>query len=161
MHENDETLGEVEDTNFDRWCAQRTRECPQFAYWNSVLQLELTVLSMVRAIRMRDFNAYCQSLMSLAPWYFALDHTHYARWLPVHIRDLVSLSTTHPAIYTEFQNGNFVVCKSVRPFSALPVDHAHEQANKIIKEDGGAIGLTGNDHALRRWMIAGPEGHRI
>ncbi|KAE8737454.1 hypothetical protein FOCC_FOCC017082, partial [Frankliniella occidentalis] len=41
--------------------------------------------------------------------------------------------------------------------SGLGVDQAHEQNNRIVKEDGAAIGLTENPIALRRWMLAGPE----
>ena len=33
----------------------------------------------------------------------------------------------------------------------------HEQANALIKGDGGAIGVTEDPSALRRWMVAGPE----
>ncbi|VDI22411.1 Hypothetical predicted protein [Mytilus galloprovincialis] len=41
------------------------------------------------------------------------------------------------------------------------IDHAHEQNNAVIKSDGGAVGLTENPVALRRWMIAGPEMARL
>ena len=37
----------------------------------------------------------------------------------------------------------------------------HEQVNAQVKGEGGAIGLTENPAALRRWMIAGPEVARI
>ena len=37
----------------------------------------------------------------------------------------------------------------------------HEQLNAIVKGDGGAIGITENESALRRWMVAGPETARI
>ena len=46
-------------------------------------------------------------------------------------------------------------------FSAITIDQAHEQNNACIKGDGGAIGLTENPSALRRWMIAGPEVARV
>ena len=36
-----------------------------------------------------------------------------------------------------------------------------EQNNAVIKDDGGAIGLTEDPTALRRWMIAGPEVSRL
>ena len=104
---------------------------------------------------------YCKSLIQLVPWFFTLDHTNYARWLPIYIRDMLSLSDTHLDVAAEFKKGKFNVCKSARPFSAIAVDHAYEQANKLIKEDGGVIGLTGNEHALRRWMAARPEVSRM
>jgi hypothetical protein len=50
-----------------------------------------------------------------------------------------------------------VVHKSNREFSALAIDQAHEQANAVIKGDGGAICVTEDPSALRRWMVADPE----
>ena len=69
---------------------------------------------------------------------------------------MLTLENTHPRLAQEFENGNFVVHKTNREFSALALDQAHEQANAIIKADGGAIGLTEDPSALRRWMVAGP-----
>ena len=43
----------------------------------------------------------------------------------------------------------------------MPIDQAHEQNNAFAKGDGGAVGLTDNPSALRRWMIAGPEIARV
>lgn len=40
-------------------------------------------------------------------------------------------------------------------------DHVHEQLNAVLKGDGGIIGITENDAALKRWMISGPEMARI
>lgn len=92
---------------------------------------------------------------------FSFHHPNYARWLTVHIADLESLSTNAPDVHAEFCKGNFVLRKTQRPFSALAVDQAHEQHNAVVKGDGGAIGLTQDPTALRRWMIAGPEICRI
>lgn len=71
------------------------------------------------------------------------------------------LPTKAPEVYAEFLKGNFVIRKTQRPFSALAVDQAHEQHNAIVKGDGGAIGLTQDPTALRRWMLAGPEICRL
>ena len=70
---------------------------------------------------------------------------------------MLRLKETHPQIRTEFLKGNFVVHKSSREFSALAIDQAHEHANAVIKGEGGAIGVTEDPSALRRWMVAGPE----
>jgi len=40
---------------------------------------------------------------------FALDHVHLVQWLPVHIQDMYALSSTHPSVNNEFQNGSFVI----------------------------------------------------
>ena len=68
-----------------------------------------------------------------------------------------TLAVQHPNIHNEFSCGNFVVKKTNHIFSALGIDHAHEQANAMAKGDGGVIGLIEDPSALRRWMIAGPE----
>lgn len=55
---------------------------------------------------------------------------------------MMSLEQQHPEVAREFHKGNFVVHKSRREFSGLAIDQAHEQNNSVIKDDGGAIGLT-------------------
>ena len=72
-----------------------------------------------------------------------------------------SLDKEIPSVAAEFRKGHFVVQKSYRPFSSIPIDQAHEQNNKIVKGDGGAIGLTESSSQLLRWMVAGPEISRI
>ena len=66
---------------------------------------------------------------SAAACFFALDHTHYARWISVHLCDMESLREHYPAIYAEFLKGNFAMKKSRRAFSAIAIDQAHEQNN--------------------------------
>ena len=58
---------------------------------------------------------------------------NYARWLPVHIRNMVSLEKEIPSLAAEFQSGHFVVQKSHRAFSSIAIDQAHEQNNKSSK----------------------------
>jgi len=147
--------------DFDTWCASKISISAQFSYWSKTLAFELTSLDFVRSLREHNFDLYVFSLSKLASCFFSLDHPHYARWVPVHIRDMVALKNTHPLLETEFQKGNFTVSKTSRAFSSIAVDHAREQSNKLIKGEGGAVGLTGNDQALRRWMIAGPEISRM
>ena len=64
-------------------------------------------------------------------------------------------------LVSEFKNGHFVVKKSHHHFSAVLIDQAHEQNNKVLKGDGGAIGLTGDYAKLLRWMISRPEVSRV
>ena len=70
--------------------------------------------------------------------------------------DLLTLEKRHPQIAEAFHAGMFVVHKSGRKFLGMAIDQAHEQANAIIKGDGGAVGITEDPSALRRWMVAGP-----
>ena len=41
-------------------------------------------------------------------------------------------------------------------FANLGIDQAHEQNNKILKTDGGIIGILDNPTALLEWTISGP-----
>ena len=50
-----------------------------------------------------------------------------------------------------------MVNKTSKNFSSIPIDHAHKQNNALVKGEGGAVGLTENPSALRRWMVSGPE----
>ncbi len=100
---------------------------------------------------------YVESLDSLVQWFFALDHVNYARWIPIHIRDMESLPDS---IAEEFKK-YWVLQKTQNCFSCMPLDQAHEQNNKLVKDSGGAVGLTENPIAFRRWMVGGPEQARL
>ena len=67
----------------------------------------------------------------------------------------------HPNVFQQFSSGSFVVHKTKRPFSAIALDHAHEQKNTLIKGDGGAVGLTRKPCCSERWMVSGPEISRM
>jgi len=68
-----------------------------------------------------------------------VDHINYARWLPVHLRDMLALEQMHPEVYTEFLRGQFAVRKTEKTFSTMAIDQAHEQNNAVSKGDGGDI----------------------
>ena len=93
--------------------------------------------------------------------FLALDHHLYSCWIPVHLRVMLSLGTKHPHLAEEFKNGNFVVHKSSRAFSRIPIGQTREQNNKCVKGDGGTIGLTENTSELHWWLVTGPEISRI
>ena len=86
-------------------------------------------------------------MKALVPWFFALDHQNYSRWLPVHIQDMEGLPAS---IKVEFKDkGNWVVPKTKKRFSTIPIAQAHEQNNELVKGSGGALGLT-NPTAFRK-----------
>ena len=139
------------------WCEDQMAKHPQFKYWSMVLNIELLVLNLVGSIRSGDFQQYLKSIQDLIPWSFAMDHINYSRSLPIHLRDMTSLSTLHPSVYAHFYEGSFVAHRTTRSFSGMALDQAHEQLNALVKGEGGAVGLTENAVALRRWMVTGPE----
>ena len=82
--------------NFDKWRQLKEDENPQFKFWILTLEIQLSVLVFVRSLRERYFYLCIQALQKVAPWMFALDHPNYARWLPVHTRDMMLLEECHP-----------------------------------------------------------------
>ena len=154
---------EVNNLDFEQWCNEREQACPQFQYWATVMELELCLLVYVhvRSLCQASFAMYLDALTELVPWFHALDHTNYARWIPVHLRDMAELPAKHPGIAKEFNKSKFTVCKTKSVFSAMAIDQTHEQNHAYIKGDGGAVGLTDNPSALTLWMVAGPEVARV
>ena len=115
--------------------------------------MELIIFILIRSFREGNFTLYREALSGLIPYFFANNSVNYARWLPVHLKDMMSLEQQHPEAAREFHKGKFVLCY-------IAIDEAHEQNNAVIKGDGGAVGLQRTQEdpgALRRWMIAGPE----
>lgn len=145
------------DISFEEWIKEKCSNCPTFRFWLLVLDLEVLLLPFVRSIRDSNYGLFTQTLKKLAPWFFLMDHTHYARWLPIHIKDLEELKYTAPSVHEYFSKGQFVIHKTNNPFSALAVDQAHEQNNALIKGNGGAVGLLQDSAMLRRWMLSGPQ----
>ena len=83
---------------FEEWCIQRAKASVHFDYWLKTLSLELLLLRYIRSLHEGNFQLYVESLTQIIPWMFALDHTHYSRWLPVHIRDMMNLTEKHPDV---------------------------------------------------------------
>ena len=77
--------------SLEEWCTERAVSYPQFRFWSIILQLELEVMMYVRALRKANFLIYIGALTKIVPLFFTLGHTHYARWIPVHLRDMIIL----------------------------------------------------------------------
>ena len=107
---------EKELNSFDDCRADCERLYPQFKFWSLTLKLKLLVLSFVRSIRMVNFRLYKEYIKSLLPWFFALDHTSYSRWLSVLLVDMFQLEEINTDIATVFKNDMFVVNKTRRKF---------------------------------------------
>ena len=75
--------------------------------------------------------------------------------LKYHTQCYIDLSNRLRSAISNVQN------QTERIFCGIAIDQAHEQNNALIKADGGAIGLTERESALRRWMVAGPEVCRL
>ena len=72
-----------------------------------------------------------------------------------------SLDQRAPHVASEFKKGLFTANKTLKRFSSIAIDQAHEQNNAMVKGDGGVVGLTENPNALRRLMLSGSEMARL
>ena len=150
------TEGAHNDEVKEIWRQEMVQKSPTFHYWDTILKMELLGLIFIRSHRERNFSLYVESLKALVPWFFALDHHNYARWIPIHIQDMESLPAP---ILKEF--GHWVIRKTTNRFSAIPIDQAHEQNNEAVKGLWGAVGLTENPSVFRKWIVSGPEQARL
>ena len=120
---------------FDRWRIQCEQKYPQFRYWSVTLKLESIMLSFLRSIRTGNLKLCKDSMQTLLPWFFALDHMNYVHWLSVHLMDMLPLHKVNESVAQCFENGMFAVGKT----ESIGIDHAPEQNNKCVKGDGGLI----------------------
>lgn len=111
-------LEDVNPSERGRWEVQMKEKQLMFAFWSMINGLQLVYLLFLRSIREGDIELYIQSLDEVTDWCHTLDHNHYyARWLPVHLKDLVELATKLPLVYQQFKAGKFVAQRSDKIFT--------------------------------------------
>ena len=91
---------------FAEWVEESSSKSATFFYWELVADIVKKVLMFVRAHRQGNFFLYMQTLKELVPYFFALDHPNYARWMSAHIHDIQSQSES---VLQEFSNVNWVI----------------------------------------------------
>ena len=107
-----EEMADPTDTrSFEDWCEHRKLQGPQFRYWHLVLTMELAILVFIRSLRESNFSLYRQALCQLIPYMYAHNNVNYARWLSIHLIDMMTLEERHPNIAEAFHAGKFVVHK--------------------------------------------------
>ena len=114
-------------------------------YWYIFIDLILIFLIFVRSIREGNFSMYVSSLKQVVKWYYACDHYHYARWVTVHLYNLVNSPTTSLYLYKCFSDTYFNFQKSNKKFSLMRINQAHEQNNAAIMSMGGAKSVRNKD----------------
>ena len=140
----------------DEWDASMRNESRQFAYWSLVLDLDMLHCRFVRSVREGHFDLYVQVIDELCGWLFIFDQTHYSRWLPVHVKDMVQLQHNHPEVLQEFRSrGNCVVQKSEERFSP---QRSQSWANDwFCKSVSGVANLFHMPQTMDEHVMAGPK----
>lgn len=111
-----------DEESFRVWRSDLLEKSPTFKFWDMILNLEIRILIFIKAHRERNFQLFVEILEVLAPWFFVLDHINYARWLPVYINDMKSLPDRIKDDMLKF----WVIQKTEKRFSSIPIDQAHE-----------------------------------
>ena len=106
-----------------------------FRYWKMIFDLQILILMFIRLEREQDFALYVQVLKPIVKYIFAFSHYNYARWLTIHVDDLMKLELVCPNVYKEFCSGNFVVQKTINPFSAIALDQTSNENKGKHHED--------------------------
>ena len=150
---NEAFNNQEEFSEFSLWRKDVEEKSATAKYWFTVMDLEALLFTFLKSLRLSDFNLFLEAFEEMMPWVAVLDHTHYMRWGSVFLDDMRRLPES---IKKSFDLGNFTVKKSSRVFSAIGIDQAHEQNNKRVKVDGGAIGIMDNESALLEWALSGP-----
>ena len=84
-----------------------------------------------------------------------MDRIKYRRLWTVYISNMYAIRETDPEIWT-FLKEEFSVQKSLIPFTAIGADHAGEQVNKVLKVEGGIIGISNNTNARLKFFLTAP-----
>lgn len=144
--------------NMEEWIQQMKEHSDSFKFWSNVLDFQKVVLCFVRSLREANFYLFVASLDRLCSFFFALDHTHYARWGTVFVNELKLLGSTDPNLHEQFVSGFFVARKSDGFFNNIGFDHFHEANNKTVKSRSGYSDLFNKEEGefLRKLEIVTP-----
>ena len=147
-------------TDILTWAEQQTN--PMFSYWFKVMLFQFNILLFVRSLRESNMTLLLSSMKTDVPMCFALDHTHYARWLSVFIRDIELLYIEDKECFDEL--GKHLSVRSTdTEFSKVAYDQRHEQNNKVIKARYGYINLTNKENKtfLRKLELCSSEVYQF
>ena len=137
---------------------------PQFKYWSTIMELELLRCRFIRSLHVGDFPLYVQVCDELCAWFHVMDHTNYARWVPVHVRDMVQLSETHPDTHAEFLKGSFVVQKynHTRSASLARIIHTNSTTRvyRHTMEQLGSMRIRKHSHSSC-WQAKGRQWYLV
>ena len=104
------------------WLEEKSLSSSIAHYWSLLINLQIEILVFVCSIREGNLHLHVQSLRNLLKCFFELDHINYARWLTIHVFDLIPLPITHSDVYRQTLKGFFIFVKIKRPFPRMALD---------------------------------------
>jgi hypothetical protein len=127
-------------------------------FLNNYVNQFKTILTFIRATRECNIILHLEATRNLLKYFFANNNLSYARLQSIYLSTMEEIRQSEPKIWNEMLEGNlFSVSKSGTAFSTIGPDHAHEQEIKIIKGQGGVVGITQKEECLDRFFTIAPE----
>ena len=72
-------------------------------YWFTEIEMEALYFMFIKSVCIGDFDTFLECLKAILPWFSALNHTQYSRWMPVFIQDFSTLERDHKETYQPFK----------------------------------------------------------
>ena len=82
-----------DELDFEQWCIKMKEKSVMFYYWDLVMQLQQILFQFVKSLRTGNWELYVNSVKLLIGWFFIFDHPNYARWVSIHLYDIMSRCT--------------------------------------------------------------------
>lgn len=130
---------------------------PTFKMIRKYMKLVEWLLLFIRSVRSGNWELHLACVEYFIKYFFALDLFNYSRMLSLYIAEMKEVKRTNPAVWEQFQKGNWVVRKTQASFCALGADEALEQENRTLKVSGGIVGITQHPKALARYFLTSAE----
>ena len=92
----------------------------------------------------------------MIPYFFSHDQLNYTRFTHLHIATMMELKENDEMSW-QYLKDNFSINKTGIPLCSIGSDHALEQDNKLLKVNGGVVGLIQNPTALHRFCLISPS----
>ena len=129
-------------------------------FWGSYIDAVQLLLTFIRATRESDWALHLATVRKMLKWFFAYDMINYARYLTVYWCEMSNLPKTLSYTYENHMiRGKWTVQRNEKyGFSSIACDQAIEQTiNRDAKTEGGIRGITMNQQAVLRWILAQSE----
>ena len=131
-------------------------DSPLSKFSMTYVKMVLLLLNYIRAVRTGDWALHLKTLDDFGPFFFALNRSSYARFVPVYVAMMQDLRLKNPRVWMYLEK-HWVVRKSLVPFTSLGCDHALEQVNRVLKGDGGLVGITKNPSTRTKFFLIQDE----
>ena len=80
------------------WAEERSSSSSMFKYWMLIMKFQISYLVFIRSMKEHIFKPLVKMMIFLVKWFFDFNHYNYARWLSMHIQDLLNFPITCPQL---------------------------------------------------------------